>query len=232
MGAPPASLLLVHGAGSGPRVFDGWPADFPGVAVAAVDLQAGIDVCVASMADYADAVAAATAALPAPTALCGWSMGGLVALMAAARARPAALVLLEPSPPGEVQGFTADREPAPAGTFDPEAVYGPFPRGVRARPESLRARAERKRGISVPSLPCPSLVVHGDELGPERGPDVARLYGSSLAHLHGLDHWGMVRDRRVLAAIAAFLGAGCAGGPHAAPAPGDGVGAAARPRLS
>ncbi len=36
--------------------------------------------------------------------LCGWSMGGLVAMMIAARHRPAGLVLIEPSLPAEVAG--------------------------------------------------------------------------------------------------------------------------------
>ena len=62
--------------------------------------------------------------------------------------------------------------------FDPVAVYGPFPPGMRARPESSRAHAERKRGIFVPSIPWPSLVVYGDDFREERGQAVARLYGS------------------------------------------------------
>jgi pimeloyl-ACP methyl ester carboxylesterase len=204
VGAPPASLLLVHGAGSGPWVFDGWPGDFPGVAVAAVDLQAGIDVCAASMADYADAVVAAAAALPAPAALCGWSMGGLVALMAAERAGAARLVLLESSPPAEVQGYDGSTPIGP-GTFDPEEAYGPFPPGMRARPESSLARAERRRGISVPRLPCPALVVSGDEFAQERGRALAQRYGSEELSFPGLDHWGLVLDERVRNELAGRL---------------------------
>ena len=73
--------------------------------VGAVDLQAGLDVSHASMADYAARLVAATAVLPAPAALCGWSMGVLVALMAAGRARPHSVILLEVSAPPELQGF-------------------------------------------------------------------------------------------------------------------------------
>jgi len=36
---PPASLLLVHGAGSGPWVYGQWPDSVPGLRVLAVDLQ-------------------------------------------------------------------------------------------------------------------------------------------------------------------------------------------------
>src|SRR5262249_27206778 len=38
------SLVLVHGAGSGPWVFDGWPSHFPGIQTVAVDLQDGLAV--------------------------------------------------------------------------------------------------------------------------------------------------------------------------------------------
>jgi ATP adenylyltransferase len=204
---PPACLLLVHGAGSGPWVYEGWASSFPGMTVAAVDLQENLDVAAASHADYARNVADAAAALPAPVSLCGWSMGGLVVLQASQVVRPHSVILLEASPPAEVQGANVDAE-VRDGTFDPEAVYGAFPSGVRARPESARARAERKRGISVPRLPCPSLVVYGEAFRHERGKAIARVYGSDEIDFPGLDHWGLVRDARVRTAIANWLGTG------------------------
>jgi pimeloyl-ACP methyl ester carboxylesterase len=203
--APAASLLLVHGAGSGPWIYDDWPEAFPSLRVAAVDLQEGLDVGNASMADYADRVVAAAGDLPQPVALCGWSMGGLVVLQAAARARPHSVILIDASPPGEVQGFDAELTVA-AGTFDPEAVYGRFPAGVHARPESSRARAERKRGISVPRLPCPSLVIYGDDFRDQRATPIADLYSSEERAFPGLDHWDLLGEHRVREAIAEFLG--------------------------
>jgi pimeloyl-ACP methyl ester carboxylesterase len=201
---PPASLMLVHGAGSGPWVFGGWAKSFPGVRVATVDLHEGLDVAVASHADYARRVAEA-AALPPPVALCGWSMGGLAVLQASASMRPHSVIVLEASAPAEVQGFHPDIE-LRDGAFDPEEGYGKFPPGIRARPESVRARTERKRGISVPGLPCPSLVVCGDEFRAERGHALARVYGSDLLDFPGLDHWRLVLDPRVRTAIADWLG--------------------------
>jgi pimeloyl-ACP methyl ester carboxylesterase len=157
------------------------------------------------MADYAERVVAAAGELPRPLALCGWSMGGLVVLLAAEQAQPDTVILLEPSPPAEVQGF--DHEIAPSeGTFDPEEAYGAFPAGVPARPESSLARAERKRGISIPSLRCRSVVVYGDEFREARGTAVARLYGSAECDFPGLDHWDLVCDPRVREALAACLG--------------------------
>jgi hypothetical protein len=37
------SLLLVHGAGSGPWIFDAWPASFSNLDVRAVDLHEQLD---------------------------------------------------------------------------------------------------------------------------------------------------------------------------------------------
>ena len=198
------SLVLVHGAGSGPWVFDGWESAFAGLELAAVDLHAGLNVGEAAMSNYAAAVARTADLLPGPVAVCGWSMGGLAAMLAARQTGAERLVLLEASPPGEVQGFQAGI-PLEAGTFDPEAEYGPFPPGMRARPESRLARSERKRGVSVPSLPCPALVVYGDEFTSVRGTAVAGVYSTEGMYMPGLDHWGLVRDPRVHSAIAAWL---------------------------
>src|SRR2546423_73031 len=101
------SLLLVHGAGNGPWVFDGWAETFPEVEIDPIDLHAGLRVTEASMLNYEAAVACAAALLARPLLVCGWSMGGLAAMMAAHRVDADALVLLEASPPGEVQGFDA-----------------------------------------------------------------------------------------------------------------------------
>ena len=196
--------MLVHGAGSGPYVFDGWPASFPGVDLVAVDLQDGLDVASASHDDYARRAADAALAARRPLALCGWSMGGLVVLQAAARVRPAAIVLLEASAPGEVQGFQESE--IHKGTFDPEEIYGAFPPGMPARAESLFARGERKRGISVPALPCPSLVVYGDDFPDDRGRALAELYGSDVRAFPGLAHWDLVLRPEVPAAVADWLG--------------------------
>jgi pimeloyl-ACP methyl ester carboxylesterase len=198
------SLILVHGAGSGPWVFEGWERELAGLELEAVDLHAGLNVAEAAMSNYAAVVVRAADFLPRPLGLCGWSMGGLVAMLAARQAGADRLVLMEPSPPGEVQGFHPD-VPLEPGTFDPETVYGAFPAGMRARPESRLARSERKRGVSVPSLPCPALLVSGDDYAEARGTAVARVYSGEELSMPGLDHWGLVRNRRTPAAVARWL---------------------------
>src|SRR5687768_18550570 len=97
---PGGTVVLVHGAGSGPSIFESWREAFPGAEVVAPDLQEGLDVSHASMADYAAKVTEIVGRSERPVAVCGWSMGGLVAALAARSAAPDALVLLEPSPPG------------------------------------------------------------------------------------------------------------------------------------
>ena len=201
----PASLLLVHGAGSGPDIYADWPPAFPSIDVQAVDLHLGLDISQASHADYAERVVEAAQDLEPPVSLCGWSMGGLAVLQAAADIRPHSVVLIEPSPPAEVQGFDSAIVPKP-GSFDPEEVYGSFPIEVAVRRESLLARAERKRGVSVPSLPCPSLVVSGHDFAKERGGPMARLYGSAELRYPELSHWDLIRESQVREGIAAWLG--------------------------
>lgn len=199
-----SSLLLVHGAGSGPWVFDGWSHSFTDRSVHCVDLHAGLDVASASMDDYVEIVLRSSQTLPRPVVLCGWSMGGLVVLQAAVRAEIFAVVVIEPSPPAEIQGLDSSVTPHD-GTFDPEETYGPFPAGMPARAESTRARMERQRGISVPNLPCRSFVVYGDEFPEDRGRLVARLYGSEELSFPGLGHWDLVRDPCVPETIGAAL---------------------------
>jgi len=200
----PRSLVLVHGAGNGPWVFEGWPDTFPGICVSTVDLQARRDVSQTSSADYAEVVEEAVNNASRPVVLCGWSMGGLIAMMAAAVTQPEALVLLEPSPPAEVQG-TDESVEVFAGAFDPEVVYGPFPEDMRARPESSLARAERKRGISVPVLRCHTIVVSGREFPDERGSAVAQAYGAQWLAFPDLSHWDLVRDPAVRTEIALMI---------------------------
>lgn len=185
-------------------MFDAWPDALAELEAHAVDLHAGLNVSEAAMSNYAAVVARGADLLPRPTAICGWSMGGLAAMLAARQAGAARLVLLEPSPPGEVQGFD-DAVPLESGTFDPEETYGRFPGEVRPRPESRLARSERKRGISVPFVPCPTLVVYGDDFAEARGRALAGVYSCEELFVPALDHWGLVRDRRVAAAVAAWL---------------------------
>jgi len=203
---PPRTVLLVHGAGNGPWIFEEWADTFPTSTLHAVDLQHDVHIQQASMSDYANAIGRAARDLSRPLAVVAWSMGGLAAMMQAEALGTMCLVMVEPSAPAEVQGWHRTSSKVDPGTFDPEAVYGPFPPGIQSRPESSLARAERKAGVSVPTLPCPSVVVSGSEFPVERGSRVAAFYGSDQLRFPRFDHWGLVREHRVRAAIAQHLG--------------------------
>lgn len=130
--------VCLHGAGSCPSIFETWPASLPDWEVIAPDLQAGLDLSSASMNDYADAAnrAAFRSSSDARVVVCGWSMGGLVALMAAPHIRPDALILLEPSLPAEIAGTHYDVQ-LRDGTYDPTESYGRWPDDPPTRPSQI-----------------------------------------------------------------------------------------------
>jgi pimeloyl-ACP methyl ester carboxylesterase len=131
------------------------------VQVEAVDLQEDLEVGAASMDDYSAAVVNAADGLLRPLALVGWSMGGLVVLMASEQVEPDRVVLLEPSPPGELKGRTPrSRFRREHSTVNPSTAR--FPRGFLHGP-NLRAHPERRRGVYVPSVARPTLVLRGRE---------------------------------------------------------------------
>lgn len=184
-------VVLVHGATGDPSTFDPWLPRLDGLHVRVPDLQEGLDVAHATTADYVRAVRAEQG--DGPVVVVGFSMGGLVAMRAVepGARRPTAdvrgLVLLEPSVPLEVGGGDADVVPVP-GTYGAE-VYG----GTGGRPESAFARAERQRGVSVPDVDVPLLVVGGADHTHDRSRPVARRYGGELVTFR-LRHGALVTD--------------------------------------
>jgi pimeloyl-ACP methyl ester carboxylesterase len=169
------------------------------------------------MADYVDDLVAVARTLPRPPVLLGWSMGGLVAMMAARVCAAVACVGLAPSAPTR----TTDRSvPLRRGTFGAEA-YGITSSSLSDQPtmpdldlderrialaslgpESQLARAERAAGIVIEPLPCPLLIVTGtaDTFWPR---ERYRDFPLPAEHLvaDGASHWGLVLNRRVLATL-------------------------------
>ena len=130
-----ASIIMVHGAFCGGWAFETFrtPFEAAGYSVLAPDLrghspgEAGNRVSGVSMRDYAADIAALCAAQAEPPVLLGHSMGGLVAQLAARKAKIGALVLLAPSPPWGV-GVSSFEEAVTAfgvqvmGAFSPGAI--------------------------------------------------------------------------------------------------------------
>jgi pimeloyl-ACP methyl ester carboxylesterase len=178
-------------------------------------------VAEASMSNYAAAAVRAAEWLPPPRALCGWSMGGLVALMAAAACRARACVGLAPSAPARTRDSAV---PLRAGTFGPEE-YGIVDRDPERQPamdldrdervvaleslgpESRFARDERKAGVVTGNAPCPILIVTGtaDALWPRQRYDELPFVADHL-EIVGASHWGLVLNRRLLPAMSSAVG--------------------------
>jgi pimeloyl-ACP methyl ester carboxylesterase len=109
-------ILMVHGAFCGGWVFARFAEPFreAGYDVVVPDLpghEPGASreaVAGLSMTDYAAAVASRASEFAEPPVLLGHSLGGLVALLAAARVDTAGVVLLAPSPAWGVRGSTME----------------------------------------------------------------------------------------------------------------------------
>jgi pimeloyl-ACP methyl ester carboxylesterase len=167
---PPAPILMVHGAFCGGWVFERFVRPFiaAGHAVSAPDLpghaaDAPPDAASGiSMSDFARAVAAEARALDAPPILVGHSMGGLVALLAAAQVPTAGVILLAPSAPWGVGGSTMEEAVSAVslyalGPYWAQAIepdYASFARyGVDRLPKAERhaafARMRRESGRAM-----------------------------------------------------------------------------------
>ncbi|MBI2305813.1 MAG: alpha/beta fold hydrolase [Rhodocyclales bacterium] len=120
LGAAGPDLALLHGWGLGAGAWDGVAGLLAErFRVHRVSLP-GYDGSADDGADFAHTAAAVTAALPAGTTLCGWSLGGMLALAAAA-ARPghfARLVLVGTTPKFvQAEGWACAQEPENHATF-------------------------------------------------------------------------------------------------------------------
>ena len=225
-------VILVHGAANSSRVWAFWERDLAdnGWSVYSMDLRGHgppnvddpADLSSTSMRDYADDVEASVAQFSQRPILVGWSMGGLVAMMAASSGSIAACVALEPSPPAqridpsvrlrkgefaaEEYGITS-RDPEHQPTMpDLDREERTIALGSLRR-ESRLARDEGKRGIVIESLPCPLLIVTrtaNSKAEAERY-EVPWLKADHIA-MEAASHRGLVLNRRALGlAIPAVL---------------------------
>jgi len=219
-------ILLVHGAANSAAVWTFWQRQLAtaGWASYAVDLRGHgastpCDLSRTTMQDYADDVLTAASSLNGArgVVLLGWSMGGLVAMMAADGCDARAVVGLAPSTPA------AARNPAKviqSGEFGPEeyGIVSDDPRDQPAMPdleideriialaslgrESRYARGERAAGVVIDALACPVLIATGtrDALWPRSRYDDLRFPAEHVS-VEGASHWGLVLSRRALSTL-------------------------------
>ncbi len=217
----PRSVLLVHGAANSAAVWTRWQELLAaaGWASHALDLRGhgasgAVDLAHTSMDDYLADVRAVAESLPERPVVAGWSMGGLLAIQAAAAGLAHACLALAPSAPARAR---RDGVSIGAGVFD-AAEYGIVGRDPAHQPrmpdldlherrlalsalspESRRARDERRAGVVVESCAVPLLLVTGaadPDWGADRFTDL-HLAAERL-DVPGASHWGLVLSARAL----------------------------------
>ena len=220
-GDPHAPFILIHGAANSGAVWKFWQRELAdrGRSSHALDLRghgesATMDLSDTRMGDYAADVITCARQLRRPPVLLGWSMGGLVAMMAATSCGAVACIGLAPSTPVRLSDASV---PIRSGMFGPEE-YGIIDRDPERQPmmpdldreerlialeslamESRRARDERKAGIALDTVGCPLLVVTSadDSQWPHARYEGLHLTRTDL-EVDGPSHWGLVLNRRVL----------------------------------
>jgi pimeloyl-ACP methyl ester carboxylesterase len=217
-------VIFIHGAANSLGVWSYWQEFLSdlGWSSYALDLRghgaSGVtDLSDTRMSDYAEDVRALVRELPRPPVLVGWSMGGLVAMMAAADGSATACVGLAPSVPALSRDVSL---PLRRGTFGPDE-YGIASRDPAEQPampdldederrialaslgsESRLARDERAAGVVVEHLPCPLLVVTGSEDHQWPRSRYATMHlKAEWMEAEGASHWGLVLSRRALTAL-------------------------------
>ena len=216
--------ILIHGAANSASVWTYWLDELSaqGAAAFALDLRGHgksvpYNLSHTSMDDYVDDVCALASQLSKPPILIGWSMGGLIGIMAATKIPTTACIGLAPSTPKSKRDqsvelrtgeFTSEDYGITSNKPEEQTVMPDLDREERVIAlsslckESLLARDERKRGIIIESLPCPFIIVTGtlDEFWPlEVYTDLA-LPAEHLS-IAGASHWGLVLNRRKLSEI-------------------------------
>ncbi|HEY8011028.1 MAG TPA: alpha/beta fold hydrolase [Rudaea sp.] len=224
-------VVMVHGAGGGGwewaiwrRVFEthGWQVSAPDL------LPASRGLAATQIEDYTQQVVAWTRAstepatsipsAPATTAcvLIGASLGGLLAMLVAARAQPAALVLINPMSPAAVGATVIEPHAAPRDypeivTWGSQRSFASTARALpdadaaarlfalrRWRDESgavLRAAAS---GMRVDLPRCPMLVLASesdDDVPPRTSLALAQACAAEFRQLPGASHVGPLLGR-------------------------------------
>lgn len=228
IGAPPQDgrpgLLFVPGAYHGAWCYAHYLDYFAaaGLACAALDvrghgaLSQNADFPSVSIADLGQDVADALDALEGPTVVVGHSMGALPALLAARQRPVAGVVLMAPSPPGDLPGAQAlppvppmAPRAAPAASEIRARFLATAPdRDVSAVSQRLRAESPQVLNdryllrVTLGDAPfnAPGLCLEAgldthDRHPPGQDQAIARRFGFSYARLAGQPHCMMYADQ-------------------------------------
>ena len=216
------TLVLVPGAAHTARVWTLWQRELAarGWPSRALDLRGhgeseARDLSHTSLHDYVEDIGALAGQLKRPPVLVGWSMGGTVALLAAAEGIGAACVALDPNRPAREPETSAvlrqkEMDPSTWGiTVDDPPVHPLMPdldpeeRAIVVRSlcrESQMALDEQnRRRVVIQAMPCPALIVQGTAgYGLDRESYDGLWFEVDRLTIEGASHWGLVLNRRVL----------------------------------
>jgi pimeloyl-ACP methyl ester carboxylesterase len=203
------TLLFVHGAFHGAWCYAGYLEYFAGLGIgcAALDLpgHGWLPQTQAfhryTLRDFGLCVAKAVDLVAGPVVLAGHSMGALPTLFAAALRDVAGVILMAPSPPGNVPGARA-LPPVPVNTSrqppEPEEIRRRFTGGMagheiaqiaaRLCPESAEAMNDRyllRLDIPAHAIAAPGLCLEAGNDDPARHPPGQ---DKAIADLYGFDY--------------------------------------------
>ena len=221
--AAAARAVFVHGAGAGGwewdiwrRVFaaHGWDCHAPDLMPAAIGLAA------TRLEDYVAQVRAWCAAGAPSPVLVGASLGGLLALLAAADVLPKALVLINPIVPAAFGTPAAQDCPAIIPWASARSLHGTqraLPDADAAaillawrrwRDESGAVVNAARAGVAAESPRCPTLVMasaHDDAAPAAASAAMAAAFGAEFMSLPHASHVGPLLGRSASACAAAAL---------------------------
>ncbi|MEP0765813.1 MAG: alpha/beta fold hydrolase [Fimbriimonadia bacterium] len=225
---PKPTVVMIHGAGGGGWEYDLWKPVFEkaGWNVTAPDLLPNEKGLAETTLDDYVAQVIELCRKHERVVLVGASMGGMIALKAAEKILPAAVVLVNSSAPKGIPG----REKPARGVPDIIRWAGGPIEDTRAampdsdeatiqkawklwRDESGKVIRELRDGVDVAKPTCPVLVVIGredDTIPPEVSRRVAEAMGADVHEYAGMSHVGPLLSKRaaeVAAAVAAWLDA-------------------------
>jgi pimeloyl-ACP methyl ester carboxylesterase len=228
---PRPPIVLVHGAANSAIVWTLWQRElaarrWPSYAIElrGHGSSTPCDLSSTSMSDYAADVCVAIDQLRQPCTLMGWSMGGLVAMMAAARRPDRAIAVIGLAPSTPASDAAPNAAALRTGEFGPEedGITSDDPDAQSVMPdldreerlialaslgrESRYARDERAAGIPIAGLPCPLLIATGsaDAQWPRSRYEGLPL-SAQFVEAEGASHWGLVLSRSAVTSLAPVI---------------------------